>query len=132
MPSNVARFEQLMYLSLGIGVIVAALRWSPNVAQAAALGGVGLVLFVQAFVLAFMVVFIWLVARRHKNWARWLLLILSVLGLPGYLRMLVPLLRFDPVAGTLSLAQDLAQVVALLLIFTGNARAWFEKPKGSH
>lgn len=128
MPSNVARFEQLMYLSLGIGVIVAALQWSRNVAMA----GTGFVLFVQAFVLAFMALFIWLVARRHKNWARWFLLVISILGLPGYLRLLGPLLRFNPVAGTLSLAQDVAQVVALLLIFTGDARAWFERPKESH
>ena len=36
MPSNVARFEQLMYLSLGIGVIVSTLSWSRNVAMGGA------------------------------------------------------------------------------------------------
>jgi uncharacterized SAM-binding protein YcdF (DUF218 family) len=72
-----------------------------------------------------MVLFIWLVARRHKNWARWLLLILFVLGLPFYFRVLGQMLRLNPTAGSLSVVQVLAQTVAQFLIFTGNARDWF-------
>jgi hypothetical protein len=125
LPSNVARFELLMYLSLGIGVIVSTLQWSQTVAMSAPLGGAGFAIFVQAFVLAFMVLFIWLVARRHKNWARWLLLILFVLGLPFYFRVLGQMLRLNPTAGNLSVVQVLAQTVAQFLIFTGNARDWF-------
>jgi hypothetical protein len=127
LPSNVARFEQLMYLSLGIGLIESALQWSQNVTQANAFGGAGFVLFVQAFVVVFMVLFIWLVARRHKNWARWLLLVIFILGLPIYVKTLGPMLPFNPVAGILSVLQLLCQLVALVLIFTGNARGWFEQ-----
>ena len=124
-PSNVARFERLMYLSLGIGLIEALLTWNRNVALARAMGGAYFVLFGQIFVLAFFVLFIWLVARRRKNWARWLLLILQILGLPGYVRALSRMLPSEPLAGALSLAQFLVIAMALVLVFTGNARDWF-------
>ena len=126
LPSNVARFEQLMYLALVIGLFDSALTWNHNVALAGKLGGVYFVLFGQAFVFVFIVLFIWLVARRRKNWARWLMLVLFVLGLPPYFGGLHRLLNFEPVAGALSLVGFLVQVIALSLIFSGNARDWFK------
>ena len=124
MPSNVGRFEQLMYLTVGIGLIGSVLSWNRSVARASALGGATLVLFVQLSVLALMVLFIWLAARRHKNWARWLLLIVGIMGLPSYVGILGHYL--EPLAGVLILAQLLFQVIAFVLIFTGNARDWFK------
>lgn len=129
MPSNVARFEQLMYLSLGFGVIISALTWSHNVLTAAPLGGTSLLLFVQGGEFAVMVLLIWLVARRRKNWARWLLLIvLAILRLPAYAPVLRAVFSINPIAGVLGIARDLAQVTAFLLIFTGNSRDWFKMP----
>jgi len=125
-PSNVARFEQLMYSSIGIGLIISALTWNRNVAQAGPLGGVVFVLFVGAFVLGSMVLLIWLAARRHKNWARCLYLILWILGLPAFVGMLSRMLHLEPFVAALMLAQSLAQAVALVLVFTGNARDWFK------
>jgi len=127
LPSNVAWFEKLMYLSLGIGAIVSLLQWNYNVARADPFGGPALVLFVQMGVVAFMVLFIWLIARRHKNWARWVFLITGISGLPFYIPTLGQLLRDSPVAAILSVAQLLAEAVAFLLVFTGNARAWFRQ-----
>jgi hypothetical protein len=126
MPSNVARFEQLMYLSLGIGVIASTLSWSWNVAQAAAMGGASFVLFVQVFVLAFMVLMIWLTARRRKNWARWLLLILALLGLPAYVHIFGRMMSAGFLAGLLSSVQFVVQAIAFVLLFTGNAPDWFK------
>jgi uncharacterized membrane protein HdeD (DUF308 family) len=127
LPSNVAWFERLMYSSLGIGVIVSSSRWSRDLAAAGPLARAGFLLFVQAFVIASMVLFIWLIARRHKNWARWFILIIGLLGVPFYFRVLGQTLRFSPVAGTLMLVQMLLQVIAVFLIFTGNARDWFKQ-----
>jgi hypothetical protein len=127
LPSNVAWFEVLAYTSLGIGAIISILQWSQNVAHARVLGGAGFVLFVEAFVFAFTALFIWLIARRRKNWARWLFLIFALLRLPVYSRVLDQILRFNPVAGILSLVQFATQAVALFLIFAGNARDWFKR-----
>ncbi|MGD0672821.1 MAG: hypothetical protein ABSB13_12130 [Candidatus Binatus sp.] len=128
-PSNVVRFEQLMYISLGIGVIQSILHWNRSVSNArvAGLGGAGFVLFIQFFVLAIIVLFIWLIARRRKNWARWVWLSLFILGLPFAFPELSRLLRSGLIVATLVCAQNLAQIVALYLIFTGNAREWFAR-----
>jgi hypothetical protein len=127
LPSNVARFEQLMYLSLGIGLIVAALRWNYSVSQASRVGGVKFVLLIQGFVFALLVLLIWLVARRHKNWARWFLLVIFILGIPSYVKILEEMLQSNTIAGILSMSQVVLQIIAYILIFTGNARAWFQR-----
>ena len=125
-PSNVILFEQLWYLSLGIGVIQSILQWHREVALAHAAGrGIHFILFIQGFVLAVTVLFIWLIARRRKNWARWVLLTVTIVGIPFALPGLSLLLRSGLVTATLVCAQNLAQVAALYLVFTGDAREWF-------
>ena len=115
-----------MYLSLGIGVIQSALQWNRLVAQASAMGGARFVLFGQIVTFAILVLLIWLVARRRKNWARLLMLVMFVLGLPFSARMLIQMLPTEPLSVALSSVQLLAQIVAFFLIFTGNARDWFK------
>lgn len=124
LPSNVARFEALMYASQGVGALVSILRWNRSVAKASA----GFVVFVEGGAFAYIVLFVWLIARRQKNWARWLFLILGLLGLPLYFRTLRQILRFNPLAGSFCIVQFLLELVAMLLIFTGNARNWFKQP----
>jgi hypothetical protein len=85
----------------------------------------GYVLFVQTVVFAVGVLFIWLVARRRKNWARWIWLVVFIISFPFALPELSRLLRSGPVVATLVCVQNFAQIVALYLIFTGNARQWF-------
>lgn len=129
MPSNVTRFEQLAYLSLGIGIVVAALQYPSLSGQA----GAGFTLFVQAFVLGFLFLLVWLIARRRKNWARWVLLILFLVGIPAYIPILSDMLLVSSLSGILSIVQLFTQGVALYLIFTGDAASWFKKtlPEGS-
>jgi hypothetical protein len=101
------------------------LQWNQMVANTVAMGGAGFVLFIQGSVLAMAVLFIWLIARRRKNWARWVWLITTILGIPLALSELNRLLRSNLITATLTCAGNLAQIVALYLIFTGNAREWF-------
>lgn len=118
-PRNVVWFERLMYLAVGIDVLSTMLQWDQFVAQipaypeAVALGAI----------LAFAtdVWLIWLVARRHKNWARWLMLFDFALGIPFTLPWLTSL----SVNTVLVCVEWMAQIVAFLLIFTGDAREWF-------
>jgi hypothetical protein len=108
-PSNVVRFEQLMYLALGAGVVQSMLQWSSLVNTAHAAGrGIGFVLQIQMFVFAFSVLFIWLIARRRKNWARWVWLVFFILGIPLALPTLGRVLRSGPIAATLMSAQNFA------------------------
>ena len=119
MPSNVARFEQLMYLSLGIGIVIAALKYQslPSGAYAA-----------FAVLLAMMALIVWLIARRHANWARWALLVIFLVGLVSFIPYLSITLQTNLLSGILSAVQCLVQGMALYLVFTGNAVAWFRRP----
>jgi hypothetical protein len=126
-PSNIVLFEQLWYLSLGIGVVQSIMQWQRLVDLAHAVGRGGrYILLLQAIGFAVQVFFIWLIARRRKNWARWVWLILFVIGLPFSLPMLNRLLHGSPIGLILASAQILDQAVALYLVFTGNAREWFK------
>ncbi len=89
LPSNVARFEQLMYFSLGLSLVTFCVRlvemhemplvWNRFVALASRIGGVHVLVWVMLFFDAFMLLLIWLVARQHKSWARWILLVMFAL-----------------------------------------------------
>ena len=127
MPPNVARFEQLMYLSLGIGIVNSALQYQSISSQV----GVAFTLIIQAIVFGIMVLLIWLIARRRANWARWALLVLFLLGTVASIPILSGLLQTISLAGILSIAQLFIQGMALYLIFTGNVAAWFKEPLAS-
>jgi hypothetical protein len=106
-----------MYLSLGIGAVQSILQWGRLVDSAHAAGrGFSFILFIQAFVFAMEILFIWLIARRRKNWARWVWLIIFILGIPFALPVLGRIVRSSgPVVTTLMCAQNLAQIVALFI-----------------
>jgi hypothetical protein len=128
MPSNVARFEQLMYFSIALGVIGSALQWNQLVLRADAVGGAAFVLVVQGIVISSEILLIWLIARRRKNWARWMALISFLVGIPFSVNAYIDLFQNNAFAGILSTVQDLLQMIALFLIFTGDARDWFQHP----
>jgi hypothetical protein len=117
-----------MYLSIAIGVINTAVDWDRLIAMAQHVGGVVFILFIDGFVFGFLILIIGLVARRAKNWARWIQLGLFIVGTPSFIRQVVERnIRDRPVIGTLGVVQFALQVGALFLIFTGNARDWFRR-----
>jgi len=129
-PSNVTRFEQLMYLSLGIGVVYFALRYPMFLRDADAAFRL---IVTPAFVFGITILLIWLIARRRANWARWVLLIAF---LPGWVASNVYLIGTFHMHGFewnyqtefLSIAQLFIEGIGVYLIFTGNVVAWFRKP----
>jgi hypothetical protein len=129
MPSNVRTFAVLCYLSLVIGIFQAVLSFDDSVTAAAHLGGARFVLIVDIGVVAFLALIFWLVAFRRQNWARWLLLVMCVIGLPLTIMTFSALLQSAPTQAAVSIFQTVMQIVALYLVFTGNAKAWFCKEK---
>ena len=114
------RFERLMYASVAIGLLLTALSFPSLVARES----VGAVILFQAFVVAVQVLLIWLIARRRQNWARWLFLVLFLVGLRFYLPHVPELLASDLLSALLSLTQMALIAIAFALIFTGDARPW--------
>ena len=93
--------------------------------EAAPVGGVWFINFVQMFVLLFMVGLIWLIGKR-KNWARWIFVIMFVLGVPLSINPLIQSLQYSPFSGVLGLAQIIAQTIAVIFLFKAPAREWFK------
>ena len=123
MPPNVIRFEQLMYLNIGISIVVAALQYqSLSIEEGPAVS-----LFIVAFDIGLRILFIWLIARRHASWARWVLLIMGLYNAVRSIPDLSQVLQTNPLPGILVIIQDFMVGIALYLVFTGNAVAWFKK-----
>jgi len=114
-----------MIASILVGLVGAFLLWQrEGISSPADIARVGL-LIVANFGLILLLV--WLIARRRMGWPRYLVGGLFALGLPYALQSLPAELAAYPVDGLLSVGQLALQAAALVLIFTGNARAWFAK-----
>lgn len=121
-PKSIVWFEILILSSLVLGVFKSLFAPEEPLQQAP----LSFVLFVQAGVLAVTVVLTLLTSRRRSKIAKWVLVVLYLLGLPLYFKMV----------GEGSLKPSIVQVVQLLLqtigyalLFAPSARAWMnEKP----
>ena len=150
-----------MYFSLGLSLVTVCLRlvemhemplvWTRFMALFSRIGGVHVLVWVMLLFDAFMVLLMWLVARKHKSWARWILLVIFALAIPRYFSGFSgfhpfeanakiahePVVWWERNAGLglldriLIFGQFLSQAIALFLIFTSNAHAWFEQSNQS-
>jgi hypothetical protein len=117
----VLRFEVLLYLSLLIDSLSAALLdRTPADMSDAAEANVNLIAVV---LVAFFLFLVWLAARHRKNWARWVLV--TALGLS----ILSLLDSFGSGGMTLATALDVLSTgltaAGIYFSFTGDAKGWF-------
>jgi hypothetical protein len=120
-PGNVLRFEVLLYLSLLIDSLSAALldRAPTDIGEAAAAN----VNMVAVILVAFFLFLVWLAARHRKNWARWVLV--SALGL-SVLSLLDALSSGEwTLATMLDVLSTGLTAAGLYYSFTGDAKGWF-------
>jgi hypothetical protein len=137
LPSNVAWFERLMYLALGISLIQTFLLWDyvvDDFANDYGYPGRALTFLVMLVLFALFGFLIWQTVRKRKNWARLVLTIVIVIQLSPFYRWTNiskyhghGLLGMTPLDQGLMIGQNLVLAIALCLIFTGNARSWFRE-----
>ena len=133
MPSNVSWFEKLMYTVLVLGLVNLAidgqrLAAAPELRQ---IGGVAFLAVVAILTDLILILLIWLAARRRKNWARWVMAVLFAVGLIPAIPTLAGVFQANPAAGGIMVVQSVLQIVALVLVFSGNARPWFAAQRPS-
>ncbi len=120
-PENVQRFEVLLYLSLMLDALSFPFREVPaNLTESSVMT----TNLVSAGLILLFVNMVRLAARRHKNWARWVLLgalVLSVVSLAAVVG--VEGWGTDSVVDAVSSALT---AVGLYYSFTGDARDWFD------
>jgi hypothetical protein len=125
MPSNVVWFERLMIGSILAGLAGVLLLWQRE--GTASLTGIafGLTLIVVNFSL--MLLLIWLIARRRIGWLRHVFAGLFLLGVWHAVPDIPAEFATTPADGMLNVLRLALQGIAFVLVYTGNARAWFGK-----
>ncbi|HXB76391.1 MAG TPA: hypothetical protein VNX23_03095 [Bradyrhizobium sp.] len=121
-PKNVLRFEVLLYSSLILDALSVAFQdrtpsadMTESTIAAATVLAAGLILLLFYFV--------WLAARRRKNWPRWVLLATLVLSVISLFQIVDESgLQLDTAIEVVSCALTAA---GLYCSFTGDARGWF-------
>ncbi|QWG15474.1 hypothetical protein KMZ29_12885 [Bradyrhizobium sediminis] len=121
-PRNVVWFEVLLYLSLMLDTLsVAFAERTPNAQMTESM--IMVATLMAAGLILLLVYFVWLAARRRKNWPRWALaaaLVLSVISLVQIVGERG--VGFDSGIEIVSCALTAA---GLYFSFTGDAVGWF-------
>ena len=121
-PRNVLWFEVLLYLSLTLDALSVAFRdrtpterMTESMIMVESLFAAGLLLL--------LVYFVWLAARRRKNWPRWVLTAVLILSAVTLIEVIgTSGLEFSSAVEIVSSALTVA---GLYFSFTGDAVGWF-------
>ena len=122
-PNNVLWFEVLLYLSLTLDALSVAFQdrtpsgeMTEQMIMAATVLAGGMILL--------LVYFVWLAAKRRKNWPRWVLAAALVLSVVSLVQVIGERgVEFDSGIEVISCALT---AMGLYFSFTGDAVGWFD------
>ncbi len=130
-PASITMFDRLFLGSLAVGLANAVLNYDSTIAQLEAdpavaelgMAGPGFVIVTLAFSFGLSLLLWFLIARKAVNVAKWVLVVLTVIGLFGIPLALVdvPLLQ-----AIITVVVTVMQLAALWFLFRPDAKAWFE------
>ena len=122
LPRNVLRFEVLLYVSLMLDALSVAFGdRTPREDMTDSMIMTEAVL--SGFIILLLLYFVWLAARRHKNWPRWVLtaaLVLSVISLFQVIGV-----RGVELDSSIEIVSCLLTAAGLYFSYTGDAQGWF-------
>jgi hypothetical protein len=131
MPKSVAWYERLSYAAIILTIASAPLNWG-TIGKYWHKNPVAYPL-VLATVFLVQACWIWLVARKRQNWARWTSLVVVILGLLQAVIDIEQRFRLDAVAAVAYYAIDLMIAGAVGLLFLPDANPWFRpRPQTSN
>ena len=126
-PNSIVMFERLALLSLAAALIVCAFTWRVNLAALEAKNFPASLLWVSyAIALGLGLLLILLISRKGSSVAKWVLIILTALGVVGMV-MRIGIVLGSGVAGIAEVAHMLLLVAALFFLFKPDAKAWFAR-----
>ena len=122
LPKNVLRFEVLLYLSLTLDALSVAFQdRTPSAEMTESMITVATVM--AACLILLLVYFVWLAARRRKNWPRWALFAALVLSVISLVQIIGETgLQFD---SGIEIVSCVLTAAGLYFSFTGDAQGWF-------
>jgi hypothetical protein len=126
-PKSIVTFERLALLSLAVALILAVLTWRGNIAALEDSRIPTSLLWVSyaiGFGLGLLLIF--LISRRGSNVAKWILVVLTAIGVVEMLTRVGDLLG-GGIAGIAELGHMLLLAAALYFLFREDSKAWFER-----
>jgi len=127
-PESVVWYERLAWAAIAVGLASGAAN-PALLARNYHLYHTGFLLY-GALSVTGQLLWIWLVARKRQNWARWISLfwiLLSILGIESTIRDMERFL--NPVAAILFYAAFAISIVSVMLLFRSDAREWFSRKR---
>ena len=131
-PPSIVWFEKLYLAGVAIGFLNLALNYAEIRERAIALNTSPAGSLIGAVVgLAINGLFWFFIARRASNATKWILVVLTAIGMVGILAMLPLLASYGPVYATLTAVVTVLQLAAVTCLFRRDAAVWL-KSGGRH
>jgi hypothetical protein len=128
-PKSIIYFERIMFGTLAMGLIQAVLGWNRNIeiASHTSRSPTTFVLLTNVFTFSIIAVLVVLISRGRSRVVAWISLVMTVLGIPGFIAVLAQGL---PGSTAIAAVQLVGQVVAFAYLFSPSARLWLRtKPR---
>jgi branched-subunit amino acid permease len=122
-PKNVLWFEVLLYLSLTLDALSVAFQdRTPTADMTEQMIMVATVM--AACLILLLVYFVWLAAKRRKNWPRWALAAALVLSVISLIQIIGESgVQLD---SSIEIVSCILTAAGLYFSFTGDAQGWFD------
>ena len=127
-PRSIVLFERLVLLSIVLGIISALLVSDKTQAALDAQGtpmGTGTLYTVQAIGILLYLVLLYFISRKASPVAKWIYVVLAVIGLVMGLVGISATLAFGALPAAIAIAQYAITVVTIWLLFRPDSNAWF-------
>ncbi len=122
MRAKAVRQAEAVYgLSVVAMLATAVIAWPETVASIGVLG----TFLANALVVGLTLLFLLLATRRRSRAGLWLLVVLTAIGVAGFLWQVSSGLLSTGAMGVLTTVQTVLAVVAVVLLFRPTSRAWF-------
>ena len=128
-PKNVVRYERLAYLAVALTFASMPLNWTTLNKYLASQPIVYPIALVS--ILGLQIAWIWLIARKRKNWARVTSLVLLVAGILSEFFSVTERIAVSVPAAVAYYFVYVVWIAAMYFLFTGDAPAWFRQQSQS-
>ena len=130
-PQSIVNFERTVLAALALGLLNTMLTWDQIKTTAADAGmGTGFVVSIQAVTIVVTLLLLWFIARKASPIAKWIYVVITVIGLVGGLFSVSALLDGGAVSVAIVAVQYLLLIATLWFLFRPDATAWFNDGRG--
>jgi hypothetical protein len=124
-PQSVVWYERLAWAAVAAGLASSAANPELLARNYDRYANGFLALFVVS--IAAQLIWIWLVARKRQNWARWISLIIVLIGIPVASWDSAEFL--NPISAIFWYSASVVHLISVMLLFRGDAREWFSRKR---